>query len=132
MHTCQALVAAGLDIDLDSRTVKDLVLGATQTAETHHQSLVARHGLASGQQSFEDSWQQTLHLLEVAERSRSGREKLKSGALEKAILNGATIRQKLESELATALLALWQYFDLDCAVSANHVRRTSRLLLRRL
>ena len=131
MIACQALVVAGLDIDLNSRTVKDLVLGAMQTAEKHHRSLVALHGLTAGLRSFEDSWQQMVHLLEVAERSKSGREDVNGGAIGKAILSGATIRQNLESELARALLALWLYFDLECADSADHVRRTSRLLLRR-
>ena len=129
MHACQALVSAGLDVDLKSSTVNDLVLGATQTAEKHHQSLVALHGLTAGKRSFEHSWQQMLHLLEDAERSTSGREDMKSPLVSGAILNGATIRHSFESELARALLALWLYFDLKCADSADHVRDSSLLLI---
>lgn len=122
MHTCQAVMVAGLDVDLDSITVKDLVLGAMQSAEKHHQSLVALHGSTASKRSFEHSWQQMIHLLKVAERSRIGREDLDSTAMKGAILSGATIKHSFETELATALLALWLYFDLECADSADHVR----------
>ena len=129
MHACQALVNAGLDVDLNSSTVNDLVLGATQTAEKHHQGLIALHVLTAGKRSFEYSWQQMLRLLENAERSTSGREDVKSALMSGAILNGATIRHNFESELARALLALWLYFDLKCADSADHVRGSSLLLI---
>ncbi len=128
MCACQALMAAGLDVDLKSSTVKDLVLGATQKAEKPHQSLVALHGLAAGKRSFEHSWEQMLPLLKGTEQSESGREDLNGAAVNGAILNGAIIRRKFQSELAKALLGLWLYFDLKCANLADHVRGTSLLL----
>ena len=129
MSACQALVAAGLDVDLDSSTVKDLVLGATQEAERLHQRLVALHGLAAGERSFDHSWQQMCRLLEDAQRSQSGRKDLNGAAVKDAIPNGATIRHNFQSELTKALLALRLYFDLECADSADHVRGTLLLLL---
>ena len=125
---CQALVEAGLDVDLDNYTVKDLVLSATQKAEELHQRLVTLHDMADGKRSFQHSWRQMVHLLENAERSESGREDLNGAAVTGAILNGATIRHNFNSELAKALLALWLYFDLECADSADLVRSTSLLL----
>ena len=117
----------------DGETIKTLSQGAWQRAEQLHRRLASLHELAASKRSFDDSWQQILHLLEDAELSETGREDLSGASLRSglsvkgAILNGIAIRESFEFGLAKTLLALWLYFDLACADSAEHVRSSSLL-----
>ena len=102
---------------VESSRIQGLVQAANQQAEQLHQRIVALHGLSAGKRDFEQSWQQMAHILERSELGNSGREDLNGAAVK-----GATIGQSFETELVKALLALWLYFDIECAASADHVR----------
>lgn len=107
---------AGLDIDLNSNTIQDLVRLATEKADRARQSFMMLHGSIAGERSFEKNWEHASGAFDKSMQSQSGREDLAA-----IVLNGVTIKRSLETELAKALLALWLYFDLECAASAKHV-----------
>ena len=107
---------AGLDTDLDSNAIRDLVRLATEKADRARQSFMMLHGSFAGERSFETIWEHASSAFDESVQSQSGREDLAG-----IVLNGVAIKHSLETELAKALLALWLYFDLECAASAKHV-----------
>ena len=115
---------AGLDIDLNSDAIQGLVRLATEKADRARQSFMMLHGSIAVERSFETNWEHASSAFDESVQSQSGREGLAG-----IVLNGVAIKHSLETELAKALLALWLYFDLECAASAKHVRfRPAHLL----
>ena len=115
---------AGLDIDLNSNAIRDLVRLATEKADRARQSFMMLHGSIAKEHSFEMNWEHVSSAFDELVQSQNGREDLAG-----IVLNGMAIKHSLETELAKALLALWLYFDLECAASAKHVRfRPAHLL----